>query len=100
MQAWTTWDIQSVRELSDVAQEAIRAGNKAHIGRISPIAVQRNSELPDGHPQKVYTGRIVYGCEQVKDENSVSAICEELSSSPAGIEASKSVDAYGPPKGN
>ena len=46
---------------------------KAHVGRIVPIVVQRNSELPDGHPDEVYTGRIVYGCDQVKDEDNVAA---------------------------
>ena len=37
---------------------------------------------------------------QVKDENNAVAIFEELSSSPAGIEVSKSVDAYGLLKGH
>ena len=50
LQARDTWDITSVSEWSDVAQEAKREGNKAHVGRIFPIVVQRSSELPDGHP--------------------------------------------------
>ena len=37
---------------------------------------------------------------QVKDENNAVAIFEELSSSPVGIEVSKSVDAYGLLKGH
>ena len=40
------------------------------------------------------------GGDQVKDENNAAAIFEELSSSPAGTEASTPVDAYGLLKGN
>ena len=86
LQGRDTWDLTSVREWSEVAKEAKQSGKQAHVGRIFPIVVQRNSELPDGHPENV--------C-QVKDENNEVAIFEELSSSPAGMDVSKSVDAYG-----
>ena len=95
-----TRDTHSVREGSDVAHEANMEGKQTHAGRILPIVVQRNSELPDGHPEKVYTCRIVHGGDQVKGESNAAAIFAALSSSPAGIEASKSVDAYGRLKGN
>ena len=85
LQARNTWDIKSVREWSEVSQEARRHGTKAHAGRIFPIVAQRNSEVLDGHPEKLYKGRIVYGGDEVKDENSAAAIFEELSSSPAGL---------------
>ena len=37
---------------------------------------------------------MVYGGDQVRDEIDIAAVCEELSSSPAGIEASNILDAY------
>ena len=61
LQGRDTWDLTSVREWSEVAKEAKQSGKQAHVGRIFPIVVQRNSELPDGHPENVYKGRIVYG---------------------------------------
>ena len=61
LQGRDTWDLTSVREWSEVAKEAKQSGKQAHVGRIFPIVVQRNSELPDGHPEKVHKGRIVYG---------------------------------------
>ena len=61
LQGRDTWDLTSVREWSEVAKEAKQSGKQAHVGRIFPIVVQRNSELPDGHPEKVYKGRLVYG---------------------------------------
>ena len=39
-----------------------------------PLVVQRNSDLPDGHPDKLYKGRNVYGCYQVNDESNVAAL--------------------------
>ena len=38
--------------------------------------------------------------DHVRDDNNAADIFEEWSSSPAGIEASKSVDAYGLQEGN
>ena len=60
----------------------------------------RNSEQPGGHFEKVYMGRIVYGVDQVRDVNNIVALCVELSSSPAGIEALYIVGAYGLMPGN
>ena len=47
-----------------------------------------------GHPAQVYKGG-----DQVNDEGYEAAIFRELSSSPAGIEASKVIEAYGLSKG-
>ena len=52
-------------------------------------------ELPIGHPDRKFKGRLVFQGNEVKDENAHYAIFSELSSSPATLEASKSVDTYG-----
>ena len=51
---------------------------------IAPLVVQRNSDLPGGHPEHVYKGR-----------NDTVAIFDELSSRLARLEASNIVDSYG-----
>ena len=78
----------------------MRLKKKAHFARISPICFEKGSELPHGDPDRKFKGRCVAQGNDVKDENSHAAIFQELSSSPATLEAAKSVDAYGCMKGN
>ena len=61
---------------------------------------EKGSELPEGDPDRKFKGRCVVRGNVVKDENSHAAIFQELSSSPATLEAAKSVDAYGCMKGS
>ena len=56
--------------------------------------------MPGGDPDRKFKGRCVVQGNDVKDENSHAAIFQELSSSPATLEAAKPVDAYGCMKGN
>ena len=53
-----------------------------------------------GDPYREFKGRCVVQGSDVRDENSHAATFQELSSSPATLEAAKSVDAYGCMKGN
>ena len=62
--------------------------------------VEKHPELPSNHPDQKYKGRLVFQGNEVKDENSRYAIFSELSSSPATLEASKNIDAYGMYTGN
>ena len=78
------WDLSSVRERRDVIKEAKLKGNKVHFARICPICSEKGSELPEGDPNRNFKG----GCSHA-------AIFQELSSSPATLEAAKSVDANG-----
>jgi len=89
------WDEGSVREWSDVADEARRTGSKAHVGRIFEICVEKGSELPVGDPNRKYKGRVVFQGNNVKDENWQAALFNEMSSAPASMEASKACDAFG-----
>ena len=89
------WDYASVREWREVAAEADKQGIKAHVGRIFDICVEKNSELPEGDPNRKYKGRVVFeGCH-VKDEHNNWAIFSEITSCPATMEAGKAADAFG-----
>ena len=89
------WDPKGVKEWQNVAEEARKKGEQAHVGRIFGIVVEKHPELPTNHPDRKYKGRLVFQGNEVTDENSRYAIFSELSSSPATLEASKNIDAYG-----
>ena len=47
------WDEDSVRELGKVKDEARRKGKKIDDAGIAEPCTQKNSELPDGHAEKI-----------------------------------------------
>ena len=94
-QAQGSWDETKVREWSLVFREARQKNEKVHIGRISEICVEKGSELPEGHPERKFKGRVVFQGNNVKDENWDVAMFHELSSAPATMQAAKAADAYG-----
>jgi len=89
------WDESQVREWSDVSRECKRTGEKAHVGRVFAICVEKNAELPTDHPNRKFKGRVVFQGNNVKDENWDVALFQELSSCPATMEAAKAADCYG-----
>ena len=93
------WDVNSISEKRDIIRDAMRLKKKAHFARNFPTCSEKG-ELPVGDPDRKFKGRCVVQGNDVKDENSHAAIFQELSSSPATLEAAKSVDAYGCMKGN
>ena len=54
------WDPKGVTEWQHVAGEARKKGEKAHVGRIFGIVVEKHPELPSNHPDRKYTGRLVF----------------------------------------
>ena len=54
------WDGNIVREWSDVAKEAQDAGVEVNFGYLFGICVEKNSELPHGHPRRKFKGRVVF----------------------------------------
>ena len=94
------WDMSSVREWEDVSKEALKKGKKVHVGKVFEICVEKGSELPAGDPLRKFKGRTVFQGNNVKDENSDTALFSELGSSPATMEAGKVLDAYGHAPGN
>ena len=93
------WDLDTVREWSDV-KKRVDEGEKAHVGDVFGICVLKGSELPPGIDGRKYKGRFVFRGNMVKDEKGDFAIFNDLSSSPASMESSKVVDAYGLIKGH
>ena len=82
------WDPSGAREWQQVADEARKSGVEAHVGRIFGIVIEEHPELPVGHPDQKFKGRLVFQGNEVKDENAHYAIFSELSSNPATLEAS------------
>jgi hypothetical protein len=96
----TAWLLDKVREWKDVSAEAKSQNRTVHVGRVFGILVEKGSELPKGHPERKFKGRVVFQGNQVRDQSGDWALFEELSSAPATMEAGKAVDAYGCASGN
>ncbi|CAE7292249.1 unnamed protein product, partial [Symbiodinium sp. CCMP2456] len=94
------WDMGSVREWDSVSSEALKRNRKVHVGKIFEICVEKGSELPANDPLRKFKGRTVFQGNNVKDESNDTALFSELGSSPATMEAGKTLDAYGHMPGN
>ena len=66
-----------------------------HFARIFDLCVEKGSELPQGDKDRKFKGRAVLQGDQVRDQNWEAALFQDLSSSPAAMEASRAADAYG-----
>ena len=62
--------------------------------------MEKGCELPDGHTDRKFKGRVVFLGDRVKDGEGKFAVFEELSSSPGAMSAGKFADAYGCMPGN
>ena len=89
------WDEDHPMELRDVLRLAREAGEEAHWATLFELCVIKNAELPEDHPLRKYKGRVVFGGHNVKDQNWIAAMFQNLSSSPPTMEAGKACDAYG-----
>jgi len=89
------WDPESVREWVDVKRDANRRKEDIHIGSLHELCMEKGSELPQGDPGRKYKGRVVFLGDRVKDQFGRVAVFEEMSSSPAALEAGKFCDYYG-----
>ena len=89
------WDESNPRDWHVVRKEAKARGKTVHMGRLVPLCVEKNFELSPDDPARKYKGRVVFQGNMVKDQDYADAEFENLGSSPATMEASKSVDAYG-----
>ena len=89
------WDMATVQEWGSVAARARRCGETVHHGSLATIVVEKNSELDEGDPARVFKGRTVFLGDQVHDQNWESAVFQDIGSSPATIEASRVADCYG-----
>jgi len=95
LRAIKCWDESRVRESRDVEEEARQKGTVVHLAQIFAICHENNAELPEGHPSRKFKGRVVFQGNQFRDQDWCDAVFQDLSSSPATMEASKTLDAYG-----
>ncbi len=89
------WDLLIVREKSDVVTEARKASKTVQFGRVHGICVEKNFELPQGHLNRKFKGRVVFLGNQVKNQDFEQATFMDLGNSPATIEAARLCDFYG-----
>ena len=68
LRAARCWDESDVREWSTVANAARTSNSKAHFCRLFEICVEKGSELPRGHADRKFKGRVVLGGNNVTDE--------------------------------
>ena len=94
------WDVAVVREKSDIIREAKAAGKTVQFGRVHGLCVEKNAELPDGHPNRKYKGRVVFLGNRVLNQDYDDAVFEELGNAPANLESGRLADAYGACPGN
>ena len=73
----------------------VRARRFTWDGSIFELCYENWSELSESDPRRKFTGRTVFQGKNVRDENSDHALFNELSSSPASMEAAKLLDAFG-----
>ena len=85
------FSLEHPKPWAQVQADAIRRNITAHVGRVFGTCVEKNSESKDAK----YKGRYVFQGNQVKDEWNEIEVFNALSSSPATLETSKAVDAYG-----
>ena len=88
------WDYKTVIEYDDLVAQAQASGETIHLGRVGELCYQKNSELPDGDPLKVFKGRHVFLGDQVFTQDFEYAVFEELGSAPPTMEASRCLDAF------
>ena len=89
------YDFSVVREYDDVVREAKQSGKEVHMARIHGICVEKNFQLPQGHPNRKFKGRGVLLGNQVKSQFWEAAFFQDLGNSPATFEASRWADFYG-----
>ena len=94
------WDESRVMEYADLKRATNKAGKTIHIGRIFDICVEKGYELPKGHPDRKWKGRVVFGGNDVWTQNRDVAIFQDMASQPASMEASSCADCYGTMKGH
>ena len=95
LRAIRTWDEDLVCEWKDVVRRARQDGRIVHVGRLIDLCMEKGAELPEGHPERKFKGRVVFGGDNVRDQDWNIAMFQELSSSPSTMAAARSADCYG-----
>ena len=83
------WDLTNVREKSEIIREAKKEGKAVQVGRVHGICVEKNAELPVGHPNRKYKGRVVFLGNRVTNQDFEGATFAELGNAPANLESGR-----------
>ena len=94
------WDETVVREWDEVASEARKQNKEIQFGYLFGICVEKNAELPDGHANRKFKGRVVFQGNRVVNQNWEAAMFQDLGNAPATMDASRIADAMGCIPGN
>ena len=94
------WELNKVRKKSDFIREAKKEGKTVQFGRVHGICVEESAELPAGHPNRKYKGRVVFLGNRVTNQDFEGATFAELGNAPANLESGRFADAYGCSRGN
>ena len=90
----SAWDEYGVREWRQVRDDCSDLNN-LHVGSLHELCVEKGSELELGNKERKYKGRVVFLGDRVNYGWGYNAVFEELSSSPASMEAGKICDMWG-----
>ena len=72
------WDMAGVKEWFDVQAQAKRNNKRVHVGMIFGLCVEKNAELPVGHPNRKHKGRFVFQGNQVRGEENMMSLFQDL----------------------
>jgi hypothetical protein len=89
------WNEKLSREMKGVIYEAKRKGKKIQFARVHCILVEKGSELPEGHPDRKFKGRVVLLGNQILSQNFTSTMFADLGNAPTLMEGSKITDFFG-----
>ena len=84
------WDKTSVRNKSEVSDEARKEGRKVHFASLMDLCHLKNAELETKHQK--YKGRVVLRGDIVKDDSGSYAVFTEQGSSASQMTAAKIMD--------
>ena len=92
--------VKDVVFLDQVIRQAKASGKKIDLGRLFDICALKGSELPIGHTNRKWKGRVVFGGNNVQDEFGLAATFPEAGSGASYGAASKLLDAVANLPGN
>jgi hypothetical protein len=88
-----TWDESTVIDRDDLKRQAQEQNQEIHIGNLMSICSIKFFECPKD--QWKYKGRLCFRGDNVKDQNNVAAVFQEMQANPTSIQTANANIAYG-----
>jgi hypothetical protein len=89
------WDFRKARSRHDVIREAQTCGKTVQFGSVHALCHEKNEQLPMGHPNRKFKGRVVFLGNNVINQDFESAIFADLGNALSSLESGSLADAYG-----